>query len=110
LQGFRDHPLDPPLAAHESCDRVRRFLQRPLALFAAGDAVAALYASLRDVAEVHLPDVDAAHIAYLGLDDATDVQELDQADCSLERRPGMWSCLTCARSRSTPPGTSPERS
>lgn len=29
---------------------------------------------------MHLPDVDAARIAYLGLDDATDVQELDQAE------------------------------
>jgi rhodanese-related sulfurtransferase/DNA-binding transcriptional ArsR family regulator len=37
--------------------------------FLAGEDVAALYAALRDVAAAHLPDVDAARVAYLGLGD-----------------------------------------
>jgi rhodanese-related sulfurtransferase/DNA-binding transcriptional ArsR family regulator len=38
--------------------------------FLASDDVAALYAAVRDVAAAHLPDVDAARVAYLDLGDA----------------------------------------
>ncbi|GAC1341339.1 MAG: metalloregulator ArsR/SmtB family transcription factor [Candidatus Dormibacteria bacterium] len=42
----------------------------------AGDDVAALYAQLRRVAQVHVTDVEPARVAYLGLPDAHPTEEV----------------------------------
>jgi rhodanese-related sulfurtransferase/DNA-binding transcriptional ArsR family regulator len=42
--------------------------------------VAALFAQLRDVAAARLPDVEAARVRYLGIDDGADTDQVDREE------------------------------
>jgi rhodanese-related sulfurtransferase/DNA-binding transcriptional ArsR family regulator len=50
--------------------------------------VAALFAQLREVAAARLPDVEAARIRYLGIDDGEDTQEVDRDELLRRARAG----------------------
>jgi rhodanese-related sulfurtransferase len=55
----------------------------------AGDDVAGLYASLRDVAIAHLADADRARVAYLGGDDAGEVEDVPREELLRRARTGQ---------------------
>jgi rhodanese-related sulfurtransferase/DNA-binding transcriptional ArsR family regulator len=50
--------------------------------------VAALFAQLRDVAAARLPDVEAARVRYLGIDDGADTDQVDREELLRRARAG----------------------
>jgi rhodanese-related sulfurtransferase/DNA-binding transcriptional ArsR family regulator len=50
--------------------------------------VAALFAQLRDVAAARLPDVEAARVRYLGVDDGEDTDQVDREELLRRARAG----------------------
>jgi rhodanese-related sulfurtransferase/DNA-binding transcriptional ArsR family regulator len=51
--------------------------------------VAALFARLRDVAAARLPDVEAARVRYLGIDDGEDTEQVDREELLRRARAGV---------------------